>query len=102
MTKKLGLKKASERWLELKAMAKDIERGLAELKPVIEEGLADSEGSYEAHGWKFSLVKFEKESFSLSKAREVLDGRVLAPYITTSEVTQIRTSWQGGEEKEAA
>lgn len=101
--KKLSIEKAAKRWIELKTLQKETEKEFSELKPLLEEALKEEEEkALELNGWKFSLVEFEKENFSLSKAKEKIDGRTLAPFISTSNVVQIRTSWQGGDEKEAA
>ena len=105
MSKKQKIADVAKRWVELAAQAKEIEKEKAEIKPVLEGFLAEAEGkTMEVNGWRFSLVEFLKETFSLSKAKEKVDGRVLAPYITETPVVQIRTSWQGGDgkEKEAA
>lgn len=103
MSKKITPEAAAKEWIELKSQSKGLEKRLDELKSILEPALREApEKSAEWHGWKFSLVQFEKDSFSLSKAREKLDGRILAPYVTSSAVVQIRTSWQGGEQKEAA
>lgn len=94
------IQRATAEWMSLKAKVKDIEKRQAVLKPIIESALREAEKkSFEYNGWRFSLVEFEKENFNLGKAREKLDGRVLAPYITTSNVLQIRTSWQGANKK---
>jgi len=99
MPKKSTSEAAAKEWITLKASQKAVEKRLDQLKPVIEAALsAAPENVVEFHGWKFTLVEFEKDSFSLSKAREKIDGRVLAPYVTTSNVVQIRSSWQGGDE----
>jgi hypothetical protein len=103
MTKKPNIEDVAKEWIGLKTQLKEIEKSIDELKPNLEEYLSQlPEHSEEFHGWRFSLVEFVKESFSLSKAKEKIDGRTLAPYITETSVTQIRTSWQGGEEKKAA
>lgn len=100
MTKKPKIEGVAKRWVELKAQTKEIDREMGELKPILEDALRVSHNKIiEIAGWRFSLVEFLKESFSLSKAKEKIDGRVLAPYITESEVVQIRASWQGGEDE---
>lgn len=104
MEKKPTTEKAAKEWISLKTEMKRIEKRIDELKEVLEPALRDSsEGSLEFFGWRFSLVEFEKRSFSLAKAEasSKFDGRALAPFITKSSSIQIRTSWQGGEEKAA-
>lgn len=103
MGKKLTAQMAAKEYVHLKTDLKFLEKRLEELKEVIEPALRElPEKTAEWHGWKFSLVEFEKENFSLSKAREKIDGRTLAPFVTVSPIVQIRTSWQGGEEEFAA
>lgn len=98
MAKTLTIEAAAAEWISLKTKNKFNEKRLDELKKVIEPFLKElPEKTKDFHGWKFSLVEFEKQSFSLAKAKEKLDGRLLSPYISTSTCIQIRTSWQGGE-----
>lgn len=97
--KKLSVEDAAKEWIELKTMEATIESRRQELKAVLEPALESApDHLLEFGGWKFLRVRFEKESFSLSKAKEKIDGRTLAPFITKSEVTQIRTTWKGGKE----
>ena len=99
MTTKLTVDKAALLWLDLKKQAKEIEKSIDDLKPILETALSKEKSKrMELHGWRFTLVEFVKENFSLSKAKEKIDGRILSPYITESKCRQIRTSWQGGEE----
>jgi hypothetical protein len=103
--KKISVEAAAKEWIELKTMEGVIETRRSELKKILEPALEKSpENIIELNGWKFLRLCFDKESFSLSKAKEKIDGRVLAPYITTSKVVQIRCYWKGGgkEELEAA
>ncbi len=94
--RKLSLEKTAVRYMSLKAEQKKIEGELGSLKATLETALRESEdGTREFVGWRFSLVEFEKESFSLSKAREKITEKVLKPFITKAFVTQIRYSWQG-------
>lgn len=91
--------KAAVEWIELKAEKARIEARFDILKDALEPFLkAQPEMQTEINGWKFSLVESERESFQLSKAKEKIDGRVLAPYITHSHYNQIRTTWKGGKE----
>lgn len=105
MAKKPNIETVAKRWIELKSHAKELEKELAELKPILEGALLEApEKSLELCGWRFLLVEFDKENFTWSKAKTELTPAVLAklePYLSTSQVVQIRTSWQGGE-KEAA
>jgi len=102
MGKKPSREAAAREWVELKGQQKAIDQRLADLKEVLEPALREApDQELELVGFKFKLVESERESFSLSKAREKLDGWLLAPYITKSEVVQIRTTWAGGEEKAA-
>ena len=103
MAKKLTPEAAAKEYIHLKTDMKCLEKRIEELKAVIEPALREApEQSAEWHGWKFKLVESSRDSFSLSKAREKIDGRILAPYITTAQVVQIRTTWAGGEEAAAA
>ncbi len=103
MKKKFGAADAAKEWIELKAKEKEIGKRFIELKPILEEALRNSpDETCEFHGWRFKLTEFEQSSFRLKEAQKKIDGRTLAPYITTSLVCQIRTSWQGGIEQEAA
>ena len=98
MAKKISIENAAKEYIELKALEKAREARLAELKDVLLPALRAAENQrLELAGFEFSVVEFEKEFFSLTKAREVIDGRTLAPYITKSNVVQIRTAWRGGE-----
>jgi hypothetical protein len=101
--KKMTVAVAAKKWIELKSLEQTLEAQRAQLKEVLEPALEAAPGGVlELAGWKFLRVTFMKESFSLQKAKEKIDGRVLAPYITTSSIVQIRTSWKGGNESEAA
>lgn len=99
MSKKNVFGDAAREWVRLKAEAKQIEKRLHELQEIIEPELREQKDkSVEVHGWRFKLCEYEQSSFRLKEAQEKIDGRVLSPYITKSQVVQIRTSWQGGEE----
>lgn len=94
---KLTVESAAKEWIELKSMDETIERRREELRAILLPALeAAPDQVLELHGWRFVLVKFLRDAFSLSKAREKIDGRVLAPYITTTEVESIRATWKGG------
>lgn len=98
MPKKQNMEKLAREWVALKEQEKETEKRLNELKSKFQPFLKGvSDHSVELAGWRFTLVEFEKESFSLSRAREKLPEKTLAPYISKVDVMQIRTSWQGGE-----
>jgi hypothetical protein len=98
--KKLSVEDAAKEWIELKTMEATIEARRREIRAVLEPALEEAPDKLlEFHGWKFLLVSFERESFSLSKAKEKIDGRILAPYITASTSVQIRATWKGGAER---
>ncbi len=95
----ISVEEAAREWTDLKSEKMRIENRLDELKKPIEEFLGKQpEKTAELHGWKFTLVATERESFRLSAAKEKIDGRILKPYITLSKFNQIRTSFRGGEE----
>lgn len=101
--KKLSVEAAAKEWIELKSVEQAIEVRRAELKAVLDPALESApEKRLLLHGWEFLKSTFSRESFSLSKAKEKIPAKTLAPYVTTSEVTQIRTTWKGGIEKENA
>lgn len=98
--KKLSVEEAAKEWIELKTMDETIEARRREVRAILEPALeAAPDKLLEFHGWKFLLVRFERESFSLKAAKEKIDGRVLAPYITASTSVQIRSTWKGGSER---
>lgn len=92
------IEEVAREWIELKTSEANLEKKKRELKPELEAYLNDQpEKSAEIAGFKFTLVESSKESFKLKDAKEKLDGRTLAPYITVSSFTQIRTTWRGGD-----
>lgn len=98
--KKLIPEKAAKEWIILTAQAKKIANRLEELaeflKPLLEE---EPDKAADWNGWRFKLVEYEREAFSLQKARDAgVDGRILAPYISRSQVKFIKPTWQGGDE----
>jgi hypothetical protein len=107
--KKLPIESVANRWLELKNQIKEAEKELSELKPALEDALKSApEKAREFHGWRFSLVEFVSESFSLSRAKTDLGKKAFAvfkkewgAFISKSECSQIRMSFQGGEKKAA-
>jgi hypothetical protein len=97
--KTLSLEHAAREWLELKAREEATEERLKELKAVLEPALRSAPGqAMKLAGKRFKLSEFPRESFQLARAKEKIDGRVLAPYITTTDVVTIRTSGRGGGE----
>jgi len=94
---KLTPEAAAKEWIALKAQEKALDERLDELKAVLEPALrAVPEKTIDYHGFRFSLVEFERESFSLSKAKEKMSLKVLRPFISKSPVVSIRATWQGG------
>jgi hypothetical protein len=90
-------------WVKLKGQKLSIEKKCEELKKLLEPYLEDQpEKVALLAGWKFSLVETTREFFRLNEAKEKIDGRVLAPYITKSTFNQIRTFWDGKEEEAEA
>lgn len=101
-TKKISPEAASKLLIEFKAEKKKLEKRIEELEEVMEPYLEEQpDGMAEFHGFKFTLVKSERENFSLKKAREKIDGRILAPYVTTSQSQYILMTWKGGVEEAA-
>lgn len=94
MAKKISLEAAAKEWMELKAVEQALEDRRTILKAVLEPALAKApKNSLVIGNGKFKRVEFPKENFSLKKAKKKIDGRVLAPYITTTNVVQIRAQW---------
>jgi hypothetical protein len=85
-----ALENAVAQYVDAKRAIERLEAVMKAHKPVIEEALESAGGKAEIAGHKLSLVKFDRESFSLSEAREVLDMRLLRPYIKSTAVSQIR------------
>lgn len=105
MSKKDSPEVVAKEWVVLKSSIKAAEKRLSVLKEFLEPVLAAKpEKSAEWAGWRFTLVESKgRETFDLSAAKEKLDGRILAPYVKKGDPSiQIRTSWQGGEEEDAA
>lgn len=99
-TKKVPIEDVAKEWIELKTIEADLEKKKRELKPDLEAYLKDQpDQKAEICGFQFTLIQSERESFKLKDAKEKIDGRTLAPYISVSTFTQIRTTWRGGDEK---
>ncbi len=88
--------KAAAEWIELKTQKAQIEGRLDELKKILEPFL-ENEPDKRAflHGFDFFLVETSREYFDLKRAREKIDGRVLAPYMASTSYSSIRTTWKG-------
>lgn len=100
---KLSLEQIAIEWIELRGQKMALEKRLEELKNILEPALEEKPNcSMEIDGWKFALVKSEREFFKLKEAKENLDNRILRPYIFTSKYNTIRTTWRGGEALQAA
>lgn len=100
---KFTIEGSGREYISLKEEKSRIERRLEILKEGLEPLLEEAPGkSVELAGWKMTLLHTSRESFSLSKAKEKIDGRTLAPFVSVSEFSQIRLYYQGGEESEAA
>lgn len=92
---------AAKEWLELEADQRRIRERFAELEPILAPVIKKArEKSKIFHDWKFVWISFDKESFSLSKARLKVKEAVLAPFISQSKVAYIRTYFQGDSLKE--
>lgn len=87
---KASVETAVAEYVDAKRAIERLEAVMKLHRPVIEEALQASGGKAEIAGHKLTLVQFEKESFSLSEAKEKLDLRMLRPFIKKSDVTQIR------------
>lgn len=89
----------AKEWIQVTSQLKALEKRKAELKEFLEPYLDSQPGkTSEIVGFKFTLVVGERESFRLKDAKEKIDGRVLAPYITVSAYSQIRSTFQGPDE----
>lgn len=97
-----SIEEIAKEWIELKTIEANLEKKKRELKPELESYLKDQpDQKAELNGFQFTLIESERESFKLKDAKEKIDGRTLAPYISVSSFTQIRTTWKGGEKKAA-
>jgi len=97
------IEKAAKDYISLKNRIAKLEKKKEEMGDVLKPWLfTQKDQTAELHGWKFSLVETERENFKLSAAKEKIDGRTLAPFITTSKFTQIRTVFKGLEDEKAA
>lgn len=91
-----NIESVAKEYLLLKNEKSQIEKRLDELKSQIEPFLEQQpEKAFEVHNWKMTLVHSKREIFNLLKAKENMDGRVLKPYLKTSEFSQIRTVYVG-------
>jgi hypothetical protein len=96
------IEEVAKEWVVLKSEKLRIEKRAEELKEILEPYLAGQpDQTAEISGFRFKLFEMERETFKLKAAKEKIDGRVLAPYITSSVSTVIRTTWKGGEEEAA-
>lgn len=92
---------AAKEWVDLKSQKVKIETRCEELKKILESYLVDQpEKTALLCGWRFVLSDVEREFFKLAEAKKKLKS-ILKPFITVSCFSQIRMSWQGGEEKQA-
>jgi transposase len=85
-----ALENAVAQYVDAKRAIERLEAVMKTHKPAIEEALRASGGKAEIAGHKLSLVEFERESFSLSEAKEKLDLRMLRPFIKSTQVVQVR------------
>jgi CRISPR/Cas system CMR-associated protein Cmr1 (group 7 of RAMP superfamily) len=91
---------AAAEYIELKAQEKKVAERLSELKKIIGPHL-NAQADHKAlfSGWEFTLSYSERENFKLSDAKKTLDLAILKPFITVSEISTIRTSFRGTDEK---
>ena len=87
---KVSLETAVAEYVDCKRSIERLEAIMRSHKPMIEEALRASGGKAEIAGHKLTLVEFERESFSLTEAKERLDMRMLRPYIKSAQVVQVR------------
>jgi cell division septum initiation protein DivIVA len=81
-------KKLIETHQELQKELKELQRQEKELRALIIQELGEK--SQESIGdYIVKLSRYERESFSLKKALEKLDKRVLKPFITVSEAVRL-------------
>lgn len=94
---------AAKEWIQLKEQGMLIEKRLANVKHVLLAHLQEQpDKSCEFIGYKFSLIETSREHFKLKDAKAKIDNRILKPYISITEFTQIRTSFQGNDDELAA
>jgi hypothetical protein len=100
--KKITPDEAAKEWLELETEAKRIEARFDELQKVLDPVLERTKDKYALfHGFKFKVIEFEKENFSLALARKskLIPKRILKKFVSFSDVRYIRTYFAGGKEE---
>lgn len=103
MPKSADIESVAREFLRLKERKARIEERLAELQPPLKEYLeASADRTAVLAGWKLTLIWSVREIFNLKKAKAKLPKEVLRPYISKSKSCQIRTTYKGGDKKEAA